>query len=93
MPVSIDATGLVVKKVTRLYNNGKQLSRPIFLYVAVTHIEIQIIPVCQMLSEKHDTNFILYWLNYWISSIGESYTSGSNDRSFISIAKCLLFGV
>jgi len=73
MPLSIDATGSIVKKIIRLYNNGKQKSRYIFLYVAVTHIETQIIPVCQMLSEKHDTNFILYWLNYWLNSIGEEY--------------------
>lgn len=66
MPVFIDATGSIVKKIIRLHNNGKQKSGHIFLYVIVTHIGTEIIPVCQMLSEKHDTNFILYWLNYWI---------------------------
>jgi len=36
MPLSIDATGSIVKKIIRLYNNGKQKSGHIFFYVAVT---------------------------------------------------------
>jgi len=94
MPLSIDATGSIVKKIIRLYNNGKQKSGHIFLYVAVTHIETQIIPVCQMLSEKHDTNFILYWLNYWLNSIGEEYRplEVTTDRSLaLQNACCLAF--
>lgn len=94
MPISIDATGSIVKRIMRLHNNGKQKSGHIFLYVAVTHIGTQIIPVCQMLSEKHDTNFILYWLNYWISSIGEAYIplEVTTDRSLaLQNACCLAF--
>lgn len=63
--VSIDATGSVVRKVTY---NDKSYCGPIFLYQVVTHIGSLIVPVCQMLSERHDTTTIEYWLKNWISS-------------------------
>lgn len=58
----IDATGSLVKKISR--PNGS--SGPIFLYECVIKTEQFQIPVSQMISEKHDANTILYWLNEWI---------------------------
>ncbi|XP_074109297.1 120.7 kDa protein in NOF-FB transposable element [Cotesia typhae] len=63
--VSIDATGGVVRKITY---NDKSYCGPIFLYQVVTHIGSLIVPVCQMLSERHDTTIIEFWLRNWISS-------------------------
>ncbi|KAI4476184.1 hypothetical protein M0804_013803 [Polistes exclamans] len=63
--VSIDATGGVVRKIpfAEYCHQG-----PIFLYQIVTHIDHLIIPICQMLSERHDTNILTFWLFEWISS-------------------------
>lgn len=63
--ISIDATGSVVRKIPSAenYHNG-----PIFLYQMVTYIDSLIVPVCQMLSERHDTKIVAFWLYEWISS-------------------------
>jgi hypothetical protein len=65
--LSLDATGTLVKKI---YRTEEQKSGHIFLYEGVlTSVgrsgPPQHIPVVQMLSEKHDTNSIIYWLNEW----------------------------
>lgn len=63
--VSIDATGSVVRKISYTDNS---YCGPIFLYQVVTHIGSLIVPVCQMLSERHDTTTIEYWIKNWIAS-------------------------
>ncbi|XP_074112165.1 uncharacterized protein LOC141535899 [Cotesia typhae] len=63
--VSIDATGSVVRKISFLQNYD---SGPIFLYQIVIYIGSLIVPVCQMLSERHDTKIVTFWLHEWISS-------------------------
>lgn len=65
--VSIDATGSLVKKIDRPYDN---VSGHIFLYTGVIHLGRQSgqIPIMQMLSEAHDSNSISYWLKCWINS-------------------------
>lgn len=59
--LSMDATSSVVQKVDK----KKAESSDIFLTVISTHIENVVVPVCQVISEKNDTNFLLYWLNEW----------------------------
>lgn len=56
--VEVDATGSLVKSIST--NNGER--RPIFLYQMIVRGENGIQPVFQMLSEKHDANFISYWM-------------------------------
>jgi len=40
----------------------------IFLYQAVTVINGKILPLFQMISEKHDTNILTYWMREWLRS-------------------------
>lgn len=63
----IDATGTVVEKLPRPYNNS---SHHILLYSAVVHLSVKHgqIPVSQMLSEKQDTNTIVYWMKNFLKS-------------------------
>lgn len=63
--VSIDASGSIARRILRQdnYSNG-----PIFLYQIVTYIGKLIVPVCQMLSERHDTKIIEFWLKEWLSN-------------------------
>lgn len=62
--LSIDATGGLIKKLKRTSLN--LLSGHIFLYEAVVSTNVGHIPVTQMLSEKHDTLTIFYWLGQWV---------------------------
>lgn len=62
----IDATGQLVKKITRTSQGLK--SSHIFLYAAVLHNGLFQTPVSQMLSEAQDMSTISYWLNQWIKS-------------------------
>lgn len=66
--LSVDATGTLVKKIK---HSSEKISGHIFLYEGVmsattkTSQQTLHLPVCQMLSEKHDANSITYWLNEW----------------------------
>lgn len=64
--VSIDATGGLIKKVKRTSLN--LLSAHIFLYEVVINTSYGQIPVCQMISEKHDIITICNWLTQWLNS-------------------------
>jgi len=64
--LSIDATGSLVKKIQRTSLN--LLSADIFLYEAVVNEGFGQFPVAQMISEKHDTTTIAYWLDMWLKS-------------------------
>lgn len=64
--IIIDATGSVVQKIQR----QNQKSGAIFLYQAIASDVSQIVPLFQMLSEKHDANIIQYWLGEWLCSGG-----------------------
>lgn len=59
---SIDATGSIIKCITR--PDGS--THVIFLYQIVASFDGKILPVCQMISEKRDTNMICYWLREWL---------------------------
>jgi len=62
--ICIDATGDVVKKISRPSN----LSKYIFIYIIVIKLPNENegqISVCQMLSESHNTNTICFWLLEW----------------------------
>lgn len=58
LSISIDASGSFVKPVNT--SNGKSVH--VFLYTAVTGHSEKIIPLWQMLSEKHDKNTLKYAL-------------------------------
>jgi len=62
--IFIDATGSLVKKIKR--TSLKLLSGDIFLYEAVINAGFGQIPVTQMISEKHDSVTISYWLDMWL---------------------------
>jgi hypothetical protein len=61
--IYIDATGSIVKKLIRI---NETFSKHIFLYQAVIHFNGHQFPVTQMLSERHTTNNIHFWLLEWI---------------------------
>jgi len=61
--IAMDATGSFVSKI-QITNNLQ--SGHIFLYVMVINVEGLIIPVNEMISKKHDTNTIEYWIKEWL---------------------------
>lgn len=64
--IYIDATGSIINKIKR---PDKSKTSHIFLYNCVVNSEkSSIFPVAQMISEKHHTNIIQYWLVEWIRS-------------------------
>lgn len=63
--VYIDATSSIVKK---LIKTDKTLSKHIFLYQVVINNNGAQFLVSQMLSEKHTTNNIHFWLLEWIKT-------------------------
>jgi len=67
--VYIDATGSIVKKIIKV---NETLSKHIFLYQAVINYDGHQFPVTQMLSERHTTNNIHFWLLEW-SRMGAPY--------------------
>ena len=87
--ISIDATGSLVQKLKRA--NGTKSSH-IFLYVIVINFERTTLSVYQMLSEKHDTKFITYWLRQWLRKGAPKPTEAVCDysRALLS-ALCLAF--
>lgn len=76
--ISIDATGSVVQKIHR----QNQKSGAIFLYQAVGSGVSEIVPLFQMLSEKHDANIIRYWLGEWLRFGGTVSHEIITDFSF-----------
>jgi len=64
--ITIDATGSVVQKLQR----QNQKSGEIFLYQAVASGVSQIVPLFQMLSEKHDANIILIKYKVFYFKVG-----------------------
>lgn len=76
--ISIDATGSIVQKIHR----QNQKSGAIFLYQAVASGVNEIVPLFQMLSEKHDANIIQYWLGEWLRSGGTVPNEVITDFSF-----------
>lgn len=61
--IAMDATGSLVSKIP--IGDGLE-SGHIFLYVVVISVEGLIVPVHEMISEKHDTNTIEYWIKEWL---------------------------
>lgn len=61
--ISIDATYFLIKLFPK--PDG---SKVMFLYQAVTALNGKILPLFQMVSEKHDTNMLTYWMREWLRS-------------------------
>lgn len=64
--ISIDATGSLVKQIPK--PDGSK--RVVYLYQAVCGYRQKILPLFQLISEKHDTNTLTYWIREWIRSGG-----------------------
>lgn len=77
-PISIDATGSLVQKIVR----KNQRSGAIFLYQAVAPGISGIVPLFQMLSEKHNANIIQYWMSEWLRCGGKIPHEVITDFSF-----------
>lgn len=60
--LSIDATGSLIRRITR--QDGS--SNVIFLYQVVAPFNGKILPICQLISERHDTNMLSFWLREWL---------------------------
>lgn len=60
--LSIDATGSLVKNIKK----PDGTTNFVFLYQAVVPLKLKILPVAQMISEKHNTNILTYWLREWV---------------------------
>jgi len=76
--ISIDATGSLVQKI----DQKNKRSGPIFLYQAVASGISGIVPLFQMLSEKHDANIIQYWMSEWLRCGGKIPHEVITDFSF-----------
>lgn len=63
--LSIDATESLIKRI----NRPDSSSNAIFLYQIVAPFNGKILPVCQMISEKHDTNMLSFWLREWLRTL------------------------
>lgn len=61
--ICIDATGSLIKKFETCLDRQ---SGHIFLYSVTINFEQTTLAVNQMLSEKHNTEFIEYWLKSWL---------------------------
>lgn len=60
--LSINATGSLIKNIKKPIES----TNFVFLYQAVVPYKTKILPVLQMISEKHDTNILTYWLREWL---------------------------
>lgn len=77
--LSVDATGSLVKKLKRTSLN--LISGDIFLYEAVVSQGFGHFPVSQMISERHDTITIYFWLDLWIKSGANPPNEAVSDYS------------
>lgn len=64
--ISFDAMGGLVKQIPK--PDGSK--RVIYLYQAVCGYRRKILPLFQLISEKHDTNTLTYWMREWLRSGG-----------------------
>lgn len=86
--IELDATGQLVKSIEK--KNGERLH--IFLYQIVLKAIDGIQPAFQMLSEKHDTNFICYWLREILRDGAPTPPEADCDYSMALLnATCLAF--
>lgn len=76
--ISIDATGSIAQKL----DCKNRRSGAIFLYQAVASGSSGIVPLFQMLSEKHDANIMQYWMSEWLRSGGTIPREVVTDFSF-----------
>ncbi|CAH2083795.1 unnamed protein product [Euphydryas editha] len=75
--ITIDATGSLVKQIPK--PDG---SKPVvYLYQAVCGYRQKILPLFQLISEKHDTNTLTYWIRGWIRSGGSCSKQVVTDYS------------
>lgn len=62
--ISFDATGGLIKQIPK--PDGSK--RIIYLYQAVCGYRRKILLLFQLISEKHDTNTLTYWMREWLRS-------------------------
>lgn len=65
--IEIDASGSIIQPITRI---DKKKSGPIFLYIAVLCTRSGQTSVAQMLTERHSTGAIHFWLSQWTEHWG-----------------------
>lgn len=76
--LSIDATGSLIRNIKKPDGSMQFL----YLYQAVIPFKGKILPVLQMVSEKHDTNILSYWLREWLRCGGSCPKEVVIDYSF-----------
>ncbi|RVE40187.1 hypothetical protein evm_015163, partial [Chilo suppressalis] len=86
--ISVDATGSLIKQIPKP-DGSKNI---VYLYQAVCGFRKKILPLFQMISEKHDTNTLTYWIREWLRSGGSSPKQVVTDYSLALLnATCLAF--
>lgn len=86
--IEIDATGKLLKSIVKINGDKKH----IFLYQIVIKGTNNIQPVFQMITEKHDTNLITYWLREIIRHGAPIPPEVDSDYSMALLnATCLAF--
>jgi len=76
--LSIDATGSLIKSIKKPDDSTDF----VFLYQAVVPYKTKILPVLQMISTKHDTNILTYWLREWLRAGASCPREVVTDYSF-----------
>lgn len=92
--VAIDASGKFVNKIQR---TDGSMSGHIFLYVMAVNVPDNArgqVPVCQMLSGRHNTNGILYWFKEFLR-LGASVPNEvvTDDSRALTSAACQAFAL
>jgi len=92
--LSIDATGSLVKKIMKPDGSTHFFVHcsTLFLYQAVASFKEKILSVLQMISEKHDTNILTYWLRWeWLRCGASCPKEVVTDYSFALLNVALAF--
>lgn len=84
--VTIDATGSFFE--TMRLPDGTKLTKRLFLYAGLitANLKLKSVPVLQMVTDAHDKNSILHWLNQWKKSVDRSPHEIISDDSSALIA-------
>jgi len=76
--LSIDATGSLIKSIKK----PDESTDFVLLYQAVVPYKTKILPILQMISTKHDTNILTYWLREWLRAGASCPREVVTDYSF-----------
>ncbi|XP_063972020.1 uncharacterized protein LOC135159857 [Diachasmimorpha longicaudata] len=85
-----DATGTVVKKFEKAPG---VLTGHIFFYTLTINFEKKTIPVFQLLTERQDTDFLIFWLSRWVRlyKISAPRQAISDQERALMLAHCRVF--